>query len=143
MATAIKIHADQRWVEMFNGESFWADPRPGNRAELMNIPFFAYNLNMGDVVSLDEENWEIEQVVTRGGQKTFRLIDMRDGADLERINQIVKLWLPDAKTEGGFESMLAVSVPDSAVPEAQKLFVEMLRAEIITNWEHGWTTTSY
>jgi hypothetical protein len=29
------------------------------------------------------------------------------------------------------------------VPEAQKLFVEMLRAEIITNWEHGWTTTSY
>lgn len=143
MGKSIKIHADKRWVKTFSGESFWADKLPGNKATLLNIPFFAYNLNMGDVLVLDDESWEIEQVAERGGQKTFRLLDTREGADLERIQKIVKLWLEDAKTEGGFGTILAVSVPDEVVPEAQRLFVEMLRAEIITAWEHGWTTTAY
>ena len=74
-------------------ESMWARRvRPGEY-ELRNVPFFAYDLNFGDVVRAcapDRESLpEVTKVVRRSGNRTFRVIFPK-GAPRKRIFAALK-----------------------------------------------------
>lgn len=65
------------------GESFHAVEVGPNQYRLQNIPFFAYGLNLDDVVEAVRIDGvlEIQRVVTRSGNDTYRFI--LEGPDLK------------------------------------------------------------
>jgi hypothetical protein len=72
----IKVHIDlpNHWA--VGGESMWALPVGDDLYEIRNTPFYAYGLNLGDVVraySTDSElKPEVREVVRRSGNITLR-----------------------------------------------------------------------
>src|SRR5262245_3279838 len=72
-----KVHIDlpNRWAT--GGESMWAAQVGPNLFELRNTPFYAYDLNWGDVVHATEDapnlKPSVRKVVRRSGHATLRL----------------------------------------------------------------------
>lgn len=72
-----KVHVDlpNHWAT--SGESMWAAELGDDLYELRNAPFYAYNLNFGDVVlataDSPERKPQVRQVIRRSGHRTMRL----------------------------------------------------------------------
>lgn len=90
-------------------EQLWARKLSERRFQLCCIPFFVYNLALGDVVETDEE-YLLQRVTARSGHYTFRVAfkpppDVRE----EVVDQLQAL---DALLEWSSASLLAVDAAD-------------------------------
>lgn len=49
------------------GESMWAERKSKNTAEVMNIPFFANDISLGDIVKIKQKDdmWEVVGIETK------------------------------------------------------------------------------
>lgn len=74
---AIKVHVDlpNHWA--VGGESLWATPLGSDRYRIENVPFYAYDLNYGDVVEAVASSPELKpsvlRVLERSGHQTLRV----------------------------------------------------------------------
>jgi len=89
-----KIHIDlpHRWGT--GGESMWAVELGGDPYELRNTPFYAYDLNFGDVVRAVPESSdlkpEIREVVRRSGNRTLRVWFKKETVAEDRALELLR-----------------------------------------------------
>ena len=90
-----KVHVDlpNHWAT--GGESLWARALGGDRFAIENVPFYAYDLNFGDIVEARATAPELKpsvlRVVERSGHRTIRVF-FRDGvAEEERLRHLQSL----------------------------------------------------
>lgn len=137
-AKMTKIHVELDAEECgIGGESMWATPHGPGLYQLENIPFFAFDLNEGDIVRCDQEHQFIA-VHKRSGLCTLRIIvpehySVEAGSDLiARIQE----W-GAAGCERGFGRMFAITVPAEAFSSVCEKLVELTAAGEIDDWEAG------
>lgn len=88
----VKVHVDlpNHWAT--GGETLWACQLGEDLYELCSIPFYAYGLNLGDVVQAVPPEPHLKpqvlRVVRRGGHKTLR-IAFRDDVECDRRQQLL------------------------------------------------------
>lgn len=74
----VKVSVDipNHWAA--GSESLWALPLGDNRYQLENVPFYAYDLNFGDIVEAvpasPADQPRVLRVIERGGHQTIRVI---------------------------------------------------------------------
>ena len=70
------------------GEAMWARPVGDDLYEIDNLPFYAYGINLGDVVRAvapdDESKPEIQEVVEYRGHRTLRFFFSKESDELVR-----------------------------------------------------------
>ncbi|MBD3771891.1 MAG: DUF4265 domain-containing protein [Rhodobacterales bacterium] len=97
-------------------EQLWGEEVGPNRYVLCCIPFFAYDIALGDEVETDS-NSTIEKVVRRSGQVTFRI--WLGGTTPENCQNLVsEVEAAGALLECSSENLLALSVSER---HAQKI----------------------
>ena len=96
---------------VFSGEQLWARKISEKRFEIFCIPFFAYDLSLGDEVETDEEFF-VKKVTKPSGQFTFR-IWLKDTPDGIRTLIIKHLMENDYLIEQHSESLLAINATDA------------------------------
>ncbi len=115
-------------------EQLWAQKLGGGRFEICCIPYLLYDLELGDVVSLDETG-RVKEVLERSGRFVFRI--WLGDAPIDR-NRLFE----DIKGMGGMqewrtENFGAVDMPDweSASVLAAYLWERESKAELV--YENG------
>jgi hypothetical protein len=103
------LEADQDRREW---EQLWGRIVGPHQVEVCCIPFFAYDLNLGDIVQLDQEN-VVEGVVARSGQVTFRAW-LKDIAPDARSGLIAEIDSIGAHREWSSENLLALSIAENS-----------------------------
>lgn len=118
-------------------ERVWAVPLDGGRYRIDNVPFFAYNVSVGDVVEAPGPDRVplAHRVVRRSGHRTIR-VAFEEPEGLE--GEAARAFVAELERLGcgyeGFEPMLlAVDVP----PEVESEAVERLCEEGGLTWEYG------
>ena len=98
-------------------ESFWAKPLAQDLYELQNVPFFAYDLHLGDVVrataSDPDRLLKIREVVSRGGHKTLRVFFDSSISDSDRLAMLEDLRQWGGTAEQAWGRMFSVDVEPS------------------------------
>ena len=90
-----KVHIDlpNHWAT--GGEAMWATLLGGNRYRIENVPFYAYNLNYGDVVeavaSAPDRKPSVMRVVARSGHRTIRVFFKEATEENERLTRLKSL----------------------------------------------------
>lgn len=90
-----KLHIDlpNHWAT--GGEAIWATLLGGNRYRIENVPFYAYNLNYGDVVeavaSAPDRKPSVMRVVERSGHRTLRVFFEEAVEENERLRRLKSL----------------------------------------------------
>lgn len=116
----IKVIFDFNDGSPIGSEAIWAEVTKEGRYIIANIPFFAYDVNLGDEIEValseTDDCYHFTRVVDYCGNCTFRAV-FAEGLDPGD-------FLPDLKTaveahqghvEAGFKSMVAISVPSDRV----------------------------
>jgi len=99
-----KVHIDlpNHWAT--GGESMWAAQVGPDLFELRNTPFYAYDLNWGDVVHATEDAPNLKpfvrKVVRRSGHATLRLLFKKHVAKERALELLDELKSLDASYEG-------------------------------------------
>jgi hypothetical protein len=113
----VKVHVTFSGANSFAGESLWASPVAGEPEHytIDNIPFFAYGLNLGDVVrcvDAGEHPREIVAVIRPSGSKTLRVM-FEDGIDEEESREIIDDLKSDfdVKIERAMGGLYCISLP--------------------------------
>ena len=100
--------------EPFGSESFWAKPLGGDRYELRNSPWHAYDLHFHDVVKavpdMPDEKPRIVAVVQANGHKTLRVLFQTDVSEDERLKMLRSLHQWHAFYENANNALYAVDV---------------------------------
>lgn len=132
----IKIHADERWINGWpcGGESLWGEKLGPRKARLANVPFFTKDLAIDDIVELGPDGYEIVRIIERSRYSHFVLI-AGEGVDLKRIDDVVKGFFPDARCEGGFETVFVVDIDTADVKAFWALARILKRQKLIKDWE--------
>lgn len=102
-------------------EQLWARKLSDRRFEICCIPFFAYDLALGDEVETDEDHI-LRRVVRRSGHFTFRVWfgDSTDPGDRARVAEIIRDR--GCEHEWSSENLLAIdATPDEAQAVADSL----------------------
>jgi hypothetical protein len=114
-------------------ESFWARRIRAGVYELQNIPFFAYDLNLGDVVRAkapDRDSLpEIHAVVKRSGNRTLRVIFAKGTRKRARDKALKQLG---ARYEGFNDRYFALSVEGEHHDEVEKALKKLKRDKVLT-----------
>ena len=113
--TFVKIHVTFDDPDSIAGESMWAKPtEKHDEFQIENIPFFADDLALGDIVKVtfpDDALPEIVEVVRDGGNATVVAMFKEDAGEekvLDVVSRAKEMF--DCKTERGFETLWAFSV---------------------------------
>lgn len=96
-------------------ESMWARPVGRGRCQLENIPFLAYDLNLGDVVRTrpaEDSLPEVVEVVKRSGNQTFRVIFDSKLPVKKRLAALAALKPLSVRYEGWDETYFALNVSE-------------------------------
>ena len=113
----VRVHVTLKGSDGISGESMWAFDLGDGRCQIDNIPFFAYGLNLGDVVRVAEHEGfrrEVMENVEKSGNRTFR-VALEKGCSEESAEALVtKLRRMGVRLERGFSILLALSVPPEA-----------------------------
>jgi hypothetical protein len=115
----VKVHIDlpNHWGT--GGESMWARDLGGGLFELQNVPFYAYGLNLNDVVRASSPDPtlkpEIREVVRSGGHRTLRVV-FTNGCSAEAQSLVLD---PLAKLGVTFERATAKHLALDVVPEGR------------------------
>jgi hypothetical protein len=93
-------------------EQLWARQLDDTHFELCCIPFFVYDLALGDEVETDAEQYVIERVVKRSGGYTFRAW-FGDSGDGDARDEVVEaLRGLGSEFEWYSENLLAINASD-------------------------------
>jgi hypothetical protein len=93
--TLTKIHIDlpDHWA--VGGEAIWAHPLGEHRFRIDNVPFYAYDLNYGDVVeaiaTAADRKPSVVRVLERSGHRTLRIVfeeEVPEGEQLSRLHSL-------------------------------------------------------
>lgn len=91
--TRVQVELPRHWAT--RGESLWAVALGGDRYELKNVPFYAYNLNFGDTVwapvPSPESTPHVRAVVGRSGHRTLRVMFPAERPEAEVIQLLSSL----------------------------------------------------
>lgn len=97
---------DRGWAKH---ESFWAEPLGNDLYRMGNIPFYAYDLHLHDIVrAVPEEPGTlplIQEVVERSGRRTLRIIFAADSPVEDRrqaLRTLVQLGVTSEKASDRF-----------------------------------------
>jgi hypothetical protein len=130
-----KVHVDlpNHWAT--GGESMWALELGEDLYEIRNVPFFAYNLNFGDVVLATADSPdlkpEVRRVVRRSGNHTIRIIFHEEKEEATRGDLLRTLKPLSVSIERATASQFALDLEPTAD-------VDRVR-EILDEWaELGW-----
>ncbi len=132
--TKIHINLPHHWGT--GGESMWAAELGGDLYGLRNIPFYAYDLNVGDVVRAIPESPDVkpenQEVVRRSGNRTLRVWFKKEAVAAGRALEL----LQSLKNEHvSFESATEYFFALDLGPEADTTQVR----EVLDEWERlGW-----
>lgn len=114
-----KIDDRSRW------EQLWVRKIRQTSFEVCCIPFFVYELSLGDIVETDS-NFNLQQVTERSGFHTFRVWIEESDAPFDRVNFISLLIRYGALYEWSTEHLLAIStVTDEQTCAVRDLLIAM------------------
>lgn len=128
------------WVDLPNhwacgGESMWASPLGDNLYELRNVPFYAYDLNYGDVVRTvaesPEHKTEIQKVVRRSGHETLRIVFMDGSTVTQRTGILDRLTEIGCSWEGANESFYALDLSPETDIDAVRDYLETFSEDVV------------
>src|SRR5262245_41975625 len=95
----------------------WARPTGANLYEIVNVPFYAYDLNYLDVVEAVEESPDkkpqVRRVVRRSGHRTIRLMFDEQVPVQDRVPLLESLKKFRADFEGATEALFALNIEPS------------------------------
>lgn len=110
-------------------EQFWARKLGENLFEVCCIPFFAYGISLGDLVTTNTDGY-VESVVQRSGHRTLR-VAIPDKDRLDRVHEIVHEWLLQRELHCEWYSGAYVAVdcsPSNSVSATDVRWLESLAA---------------
>jgi hypothetical protein len=116
----------ERW------EQLWARSVGSGRYQLCSIPFFAYGLTLGDIVTLDSDG-AVQDVVLDGGQRGYRVMlgDDQDGSSLH--SDLIAL--------GAFHEAFSARLLAFSVPNVLAATVEEVLRKAMSSLSFEWETT--
>lgn len=97
-------------------EQMWGRSLGDRRFEICCIPFLAYDLALGDVVVIDDDDWIVD-VVERSGHRTFR-VWTAEASDAVREHLHLDLVGVGAGIECRSASLMAVDACDESTAQA-------------------------
>lgn len=115
---SVKIHIDlpNHWAG--DGESLWARPLGNDLYEIDNIPFYAYGLNVGDVVlavpASGSMTPSVIRMVRRSDHRTLRTIFATTTSELDRLRFMKSILPLGVEYERATDTLFAVDVPPGA-----------------------------
>ena len=113
-----KVHIDLAHHWATGGESMWARPLGNDLYEIRNAPFYAYNINWGDIVraySDDPElKPEVREVVKCSGNKTLRVFFNEELGEEEQRSILSSLQHLDFSWERATKRLVAIDVHPGA-----------------------------
>jgi Domain of unknown function (DUF4265) len=125
-------------------ENIWVDLLDDGTCEVRSIPAYAYDLSLGDRVSVEMRNGELhfKERLVSGGHRTFRIIvprkfDAKANADFERH------WAPlhalgcTYESTGAPRNLFAVDVPPDVDMSRVKSLLEAGKTESIWDYERS------
>jgi hypothetical protein len=113
-----KVHIDlpNHWAT--GGESIWALPLGDDLYEIRNSPFYAYDINWGDIVRVDSDDPklkpEVREVVKRSGNRTLRVFFNEELSEEEQDSILSSLQYLDVSWERATERLVAIDVHPEA-----------------------------
>lgn len=116
-------------------EQLWGRKTGVTRFVLCCIPFFVYDLNLGDEVETDA-NFVLQKVTLRSGQITFRVwFDSQDMTTRQELMRDIESMKPFM--EWSSENLLALSAHDEL--DAQKLadYLQVREVQGLLQYEAG------
>lgn len=132
---------EDQWAGI-RDEGVWAQPLSRGRFRVDNIPFYAYGLSVGDVVTAcptDNGTLWLDEVVGRSGHSTYRII-LRKDADVTS-DEFRAAWgtLEDlgCTYEVASPRLLAVDVPAAASVDAAYSALDAGEASGLWEFEEG------
>lgn len=139
-----QIHLDEdspRW----RWEQIWTRQVDANHFEVCCIPFFAYDLALGDVVETEpDDGWQylIQRVVRRSGHYTFR-VWFQSATSQEEVPQALAALgaLMEERWPGSKLLAIDAATDDLAQEVADLLWIRMQSGEL--EYETGKTVDSY
>jgi hypothetical protein len=131
----IKVHVDLPHHWAVSGESMWAAHLGGDRYEIRNVPFYAYGLNFGDVVTATADDPslkpEVRRVLKRSSHQTMRVCFMETVPLKRRISLLRYLARFAVVFEGGTETLFALDLkPDADVDRVRDRLDEWCRRDL-------------
>ena len=129
----VKVHIDlpNHWGT--GGESLWARALGGDRYQIDNVPFFAYDLNYRDVVEAvagsPDLKPSVRRVLERSGHRTMRVMFAKTVVRDERLRMLHSLLPLHVTFENNNSSHFALDL----TPEAD---VALVRAQL-DRWEEA------
>jgi len=113
-----KVHVDLPHHWATGGESMWARALGDDRYRLENVPFFAYDLNLHDVVearsAAPDQKPSVLRVVERSGHRTIRVIFQKGVSEADRLSHLMALKPLNVTSEPCKERYFALDVPPEA-----------------------------
>lgn len=132
-----KVHIDLPNHWWFKGESLWAKALGNDLYEIQNVPFCAYGLNCGDVVSAVASDPtlkpEVVAVVSRSGNETLRasfLIDKEHQAPIIEEIEATGAWVERANP-----TFICINVPPSTQVATVRELLDRREAEEVLQYE--------
>jgi hypothetical protein len=137
--TKVLVELPRHWAES-GTESLWARKVGDDLYALENVPFFAYDLNYGDVVLATANGEEtkpiVREVVRRSGHTTLRVVFRTCVGDRERRLAVLSaLAALKVSYEGFDESFFALDVAPSGNVDAVVSHLEMLERDDLLGFE--------
>lgn len=115
-----KLQQDEDGFPPVNYESVWALPVKDDTLLIDNIPFFAREATLGDLVQVTQLNGELRYVSTlkKSGNSLIRIV-YYPGTNPEEIRQALQLLGCSSELDEG-HTLIAVNVPsESNLPAVQ------------------------
>ena len=138
------VHAAPVWAERANSliradlagddtkrwEQIPARRQGLDQFEVCCIPFRAYELALGDVVTVDPATLVIRSVARDGGRSTHRVwFDTADAHDRDRVERTARA--SGAAVEWWAGTLLAIDTVGPLAPELRAILVELMGAKSI------------
>ena len=120
-------------------EQLWARLVDGDRFEICCIPFFVYDLALGDQVEVDE-NHVLRRVVQPSGHYTFRVWfgESKDPAGRDRVIEVLRS--KGCEYEWSSENLLAIDAATQSIAQETADVLAELQTEGRLTFETGRTT---
>jgi Domain of unknown function (DUF4265) len=117
-------------------EQLWARKLSDTRFEICCIPFFAYDLALGDEVETDA-NYVLRRVVKPSGRATFRVWfgNSMDSSDRNRVMEFIQR--ERCEYEWSSENLLAIDAPTTETAKALAVALEALQQSGQVTFETG------
>jgi hypothetical protein len=125
-----------------DGERVWAKPLEDGIYEIRNTPWYAYDLNWGDVVRCDGMSSAdlptVAQVIRPGGHRTLRLF-FEDVGEADREQILREINRLGATYENGDDVLYGLDAEPGRSLEALLDYLAIQEEAGLLTWETGWS----